>query len=280
MRTTGLVEDSASPAVHDHLAWSGHGTAGLASTARRVFGPASPGERLVLLTGDGSGCGIEEDYAADLASGRLLLMSAAETFAPVLDGVADAGVEQLRAFDAVVGEALASGYSGLRVVADTTEMLAGTDEQVSNWLAWETMTDRWQARQPVNGNCYFDVARLAPDRLRAALRRHPASVGDAVSWRVHFEQDDAGVLRLALAGAVETFDEAEFVAALETSLQLNSLEREPLELTLRQADYLHHAIPFAIAGLASHGPGLRVTDVPASVARLLSHLPPLTGFAA
>lgn len=273
MRATGPVHEDAHRAVHDHLAWIGRGPADLTATALRVFAAAAPDERLVLATADGAPGEVAEHHAADLASGRLMVIPALETYAPVLDGGDGVGAAQLAVYDAFVDDALAAGWSGIRVVADNTPMLAGTDEQAANWLAWEQVADHWELRRPVQGNCWFDASALDPARLGAALSRHPATVGGETAWRLSFEQDDDGALRLALAGALDAFDAPQLRQALETSLQLAGSDAGTLEVTLRDVTFLHHNAAVALADAGALPPGLRITAASDTVRRLLDVMP-------
>jgi len=64
-------------------------------------------------------------------------------------------------FEGVLGEALAHGYRGIRVVADNTPLVRGDDESFRRWLAWEQLTDRFQSKSMVTGVCFFDHAALS-----------------------------------------------------------------------------------------------------------------------
>lgn len=282
MRCRGLLDDAALAHVHDHVAWVGHGRAGLDDAARRVFASAAPDEQLLFLPRDGDAGAIGTELAADLARGRLVVIASDEAYRPLLDGGPGIQDAQLRRFDAVVDAALSAGYRGVRIVADNTATLGGGAEQVARWLDWEQLADRWLLERPVSGNCYFDADAIDPDLLDAVLRRHPSSVGATTAWRLGYEHDAEHGTVVSLAGSVDAFDVAELVAALRALLHRDGR----VDLSLSATAFLHHSVPFALADLArdhagSASPGeLRVVASSPPVARLLSMLPPLRGFAA
>ena len=166
VRSAGVLDRSSRLAPHDHVAWCGDGAAGFLRLAGQVFATAADGERLVLVGDlDRLSADASELFADQVERGRLRMVDVGEAYRPLLEGGAGSAAGQLDAFRRDLDTALAAGWSGLRVAADNTAVLAGTDELERRWLAWEQLTDRWQSLMPVTGVCYFDRRRVPAQRL-------------------------------------------------------------------------------------------------------------------
>jgi hypothetical protein len=163
MCTTDLFDTAA---WHGHLGWCFRGTAQFEGLAGPFLAEGSARhERLVLVS---------DDPRPDqwprwlLGTGQLTIASTDEVYGP--GRVVDAS-SQRKAFEAMVDEALADGYAGLRVIADNTSLIEGP-ERLEAWLAWEVAADRFMAERPVTGLCTFDEARARPEDLAAARAVH------------------------------------------------------------------------------------------------------------
>jgi anti-anti-sigma regulatory factor len=66
---------------------------------------------------------------------------------------------QLAVYDAVVQEAVADGYLGLRVAADMTALVADPARRRSH-LQWEQFADRYLATHPLSALCLYDRRRV------------------------------------------------------------------------------------------------------------------------
>jgi hypothetical protein len=88
-------------------------------------------------------------------------------------GIVDAA-SQRATFAAVLAEALAAGFSGIRVAADNTPLV--TDEvRLKAWIEWEIVADRFMSENPVTGLCAFNREKVDVDRLRHLATLHPLS---------------------------------------------------------------------------------------------------------
>ncbi|HEV7205483.1 MAG TPA: MEDS domain-containing protein [Jatrophihabitans sp.] len=240
MRTYGPIVDGISASrVHDHVAAVGRGSAELARTATQAFAAAATDDALVLCLDTA-----ETDwdpyraFDREITSGRLRVVDNATAYAAF--GESD-GAGLLRQWDAVLDQALSDGYGGIRVVADNSAVLTGTDVDFGRWLEWEQRTDRWQAQRPVVGVCWFDRSRVPEDRLAAVTRRHPASVGEVTpTWRLGHEHDD-GHVTLVLSGDLDAFDAEDIALALEIELLLVP-DGASIDIDVVDVGYMHHRV--------------------------------------
>jgi MEDS: MEthanogen/methylotroph, DcmR Sensory domain len=173
LRRHGRIREGNRLQPHDHVVWMGRGsddlyalaTAALAQGARR-------NEKLIFIAEDPDPGRLQGvgDLDALLTGGQLEL-------APV-DAVYDGSsafnqTTQLATFEEVLAEALAHGYTGIRVIADNTSLATGDDARFHRWLRWEQVADRFQATSNVTGICYFDSRALSSDRRADLAALHP-----------------------------------------------------------------------------------------------------------
>ena len=106
--------------------------------------------------------------------GELVVASITEIYGP--DRMVEAA-SQRETFAGALAEALAEGYSGIRVAADNSS-LVDTPERLQTWLAWEETADRFMAENPVTGLCAFDRTRIGSATLSEVMGNHPVSMPD------------------------------------------------------------------------------------------------------
>jgi hypothetical protein len=170
---------------HDHALWSGDGACDLYDLARTALGAgARRNERLLFVAIDPDPARLDGvgDLELLLARGQLELhdveaiYGASGTFSHT---------EQLETFEGVLEQALAAGYSGMRVVADNTPLVADASEEAYlSWLRWERLTDGFQAASQVTGICYFDDEALDSERLADLAALHPVRAAGATPPRL------------------------------------------------------------------------------------------------
>jgi len=173
MRTCSVVTDPASLQLHDHVAWCGRGPEALEPLAEGYFAAGvERNERMLYVSGTPGPSGLARSETmkqlADAGSLEMVDMEA------IYGG--DLGFDpdtQEAIFKDLVAEALHDGYSGLRVAADNTTLVARDDELFDNWLAWEHRADAFEAANPVIGICYFDRERVDASRLADLAALHP-----------------------------------------------------------------------------------------------------------
>jgi len=199
---------------HDHVAWFGEGARDLYSVATAALANgARRGEKLMFVAEDPDPVRLSgvDGLERLLQSGQLELVAIDAVYGTGNAFSADA---QLTTFQGVLAGALADGYRGIRVVADNTPLVRGDAESFHRWLAWEQLTDRFQAASMVTGVCFFDHTALSGERQADLAALHPvrsASVlepsfslvsdGDAVCVSGTLDASSAGQFRRILGAA-------------------------------------------------------------------------------
>jgi anti-anti-sigma regulatory factor len=204
VRQHGRLRTGRGLGLHDHACWTYDDDAEFrAAIVDFLDDGARAGNRLIYVGGDPV-----EKLRGDLddldgidsliGDGALQILS--------LSGVHRAGEAidaeaRLAAYVAATDQAVEDGYTGLRVAAAATGLLA----EPRTWAAhtrWESLADRYIASRPLAALCLYDRREL-PDALLADIAAvHPASHAPPtmVPFRV-YSQPDA----LMLEGEVDYF---------------------------------------------------------------------------
>ncbi|MCZ7438651.1 MEDS domain-containing protein [Micromonospora sp. WMMC241] len=125
------------------------------------------------------------------------------------DEVVDPGA-QVRAYVRATAEALAAGHTGLRVLAEATDLVR-TPAQRDAFARYEHRVDHWIRHHPMAAVCAYDRRVLGDAAVAELACLHPVTNAD-VLFRLHAGDDDAAV---ALAGELDPTDERLFAAALD-----------------------------------------------------------------
>lgn len=196
-----------------------------------------------------------------LASGGLRIMP--------LENAYDVGspvdpVAQLTLYSAATSSALVDGYTGLRVVAEVTPLVLDPELWPSH-THWESVADRYVAKNPLAGLCCYD-RRALPDEILADLacvHRSSNAPPEVAPFRLY-----AGREGLCLAGEVDSF-------AAENLGRLLAAATPPgsdLVLELDQLEFIDHTGVLAIADhaaeLARTGYRVRLHGAPPSFDKL------------
>lgn len=258
MRRHLSTANPAALAPHDHAIWCGSSSADLAALATSVFARAhQQNQKMIYLAEDPDPADLAglEDAAALVACGALMC-DRLERLYPL--GRFEADAVERRLVD-TLEEALASGYSGLCVVADNTS-LAGDDEETrSRWLAWERRADSLQARLPITGICYFDRQAIDDQHLATIAALHPV-LPESVPTPAFRLFNDRDALRAV--GSLDGWS-APLLAQL-----LDLAPAEAKTIALDEAEFIDHRVleaveargePLTVTGLRP--PLLRVIDL-------------------
>jgi anti-anti-sigma regulatory factor len=236
MRVSGTVELEKGYGPHDHLCLVYHDGTQFLDTARRFLD-------------DGRAQGLQVRYISRTA----VLGSQPETddrrdASAALGGVPPLGVPvepaaQVRAYVAATAEALAAGYTGLRVVAEATPLVA-TPEQRSAFARFEHLVDRYMTANPFSALCAYDRTRLEADAVAEVACMHPASSPGASPFRLHA----APAVAAAVAGEVDRFSEQLFAEALDRAA-LPVVDGE-IVIDASRLDFVDHRGILVLAALA------------------------------
>ncbi|MFR9780395.1 MEDS domain-containing protein [Micromonospora sp. MS34] len=174
--------------------------AGLAAGERiALIAPSTPDEltrRLDRLPG----------RDAALRRGALRLLSVEQMYRA--DEVVDP-LTQVRAYQAATEDALAAGYTGLRVVADATPLVR-TPAQRDAFARYEYLIDGYMRDRPMSAICAYDRRELGDPAIAELACLHPQTNAD-VLFRLH-AATDPGVV--TLHGELDPSNHRLFAAAL------------------------------------------------------------------
>jgi len=168
----------------------------------------------------------------------LLVMSTAEVYGST--GVVDPA-RQRETYAGVLTEALAAGFTGIRVAADCTPLVSD-EERLRAWTRWEVVADRFIAENQVTALCAFDRERVDVSRLRHLATLHPLSSASSPvpQFRLFSE-----------AGALRIEGQPDSVAVTQLWLALDNLPPETgVVIDLDLATVLSHGV---LAGLGQLG---------------------------
>jgi hypothetical protein len=155
-----------------HLGWVFSGVPRFESAATTFLAEgAARGERRMFLADNP----VMEQWPQHLVDrGELVIASVTDIYGA--DRMV-AAASQRETFAGALAEALAEGYTGIRVAADNTS-LVDTPERLQAWLAWEDEADRFMAENPVTGLCAFDRTRVEAATLSEVMGTHHVSISD------------------------------------------------------------------------------------------------------
>lgn len=250
MRRRTSVDDARNLRPHDHAVWFGDGPGELYAMASGALAEGlRRNEKLMFIAQDPNpaelvGLG---DVEWLLAKGWLEAVSVASVYG---SGRAFSAATQLAAFQSVLSDALADGYSGIRVVADNTPLAGGSDEQFERWLAWEQTTDHFQAAAPVTGICFFDRTALSRQRQADLAALHPVRGAGTVEPPFSLFVEGDAVL---VVGTLDV-DAGRQLRRLLSTLELD--RRAVLDLS--GALLVDDAALLALAELAGAGPPVQL----------------------
>ena len=170
---------------------------------------------------------------------------------------------QLAASSAATDAALADGYTGLRVAAQVTNLVA----EPQTWdahLRWESVADRFMSLRPLSAMCGYQRD-LVPEQLLGDLSAvHPASNAPTRAVPFHLFAEDGAMV---LSGNVDYLS----VKALDRALATACDGSQPVVLDLRELGFIDQNGLAVLARhtrrLAGEG-GCSVRNAPRAVERL------------
>ncbi|HST68626.1 MAG TPA: MEDS domain-containing protein [Solirubrobacterales bacterium] len=170
---------------------------------------------------------------------------------------------QMAAYLAATDAAFADGYSGLRVAAQVTDLVAEPETWDAH-VRWESAADRILSRRSLSALCGYERVALPSLLLDDLAAVHPAANGCAGSAPFHLFGDGDG---LALTGEVDLFSSATLDRALHFACDGN----EPVSLDLGELDFIDHRgleVLAAHAGRLAGEGGCAIRHEPPVVNRL------------
>lgn len=139
---------------------------------------------------------------------------------------------QLATYAAATDAALADGYTGLRVAAQVTDLVAEPHTRDAH-VRWESVADRFISIRPLSALCGYRRAALPEPLLADLAAVHPAGNVPAASapFRLFAEEGD-----LVLSGEVDLFSAED----LDRVLELTCHPGDRISIDLRGLDFVDH----------------------------------------
>jgi anti-anti-sigma regulatory factor len=246
---------------HDHIAWFGDDLDDLYRLAIDVLGAgARRGEKLLFIADapDPAGLSGLDGLEALLSDGRLELLATDSVYP---SGASFNEEAQLKTFQAVLQEALAQGYTGLRVVADNTMLASGRDWEYERWIAWEELTDHFQATAPVTGFCYFHQPAIDKDRQVILSAVHPVRSDTALEPPFTFTATECARI---VTGSLDSFSAPYFRQVIAAAP-----DDEPLVVDLGYTEFVDHRALFILAKAATASRPVVIHGAPSMLKNLV-----------
>jgi anti-anti-sigma regulatory factor len=214
MRQSAIIERPRGLGLHDHAGWSFDAPERLRSAIADFLADGlALNQRIVYVGSDDAGLtrvkGFDEALTRDQA--RLTRVDRMYPGGTVIDPD-----DQVAIFRAATEEALADGYTGLRVAADSTSLVV-TEAQRRAWVRYEYLIDRYMAHNPMTGLCCFNQTMLTSAEIAEIECVHPLVNRPDSGFRIYASTDPgrSGVL----TGEIDPSNRALFADTLHhTSL--------------------------------------------------------------
>lgn len=235
MRRHGLADSPEALGLNGHACW-GFDDVGELGTAAAAFLAEGYelGQRLMFVGGPEAEAMVREtDPMRSLVGDETLQIAPFEAVYP--GGRRMPHADQWSMYSGATDQALADGFTGLRVLAEVTA-LASPKDAWPDQVGWESYADRHMANRPLAALCCFDRRRLTVDAMAALACTHPVAdrrLQHLAPFRIYAQPD-----AVALAGEVDALSAAHLKELLE--LTLPDTEGE-FVLDLEGLDFIDHS---------------------------------------
>lgn len=193
---------------HDHIGWVFAGETGFEELAGPFLAEGAARGELLMYVSETPRPPTAARLRDRYGSRVIRIARTAEVYGE--SGVVDP-VAQRAMFAAMLADALAAGFSGIRVAADNTSLVTD-DARLAAWIRWEHVADRFMADNPVTGLCAFDERRVDVNQLRHLATLHPLSASSDPEPQFRMYSDGGA---LCLEGHVDSFAVGQLPLALE-----------------------------------------------------------------
>lgn len=186
-RRAGVLSDVHGLGLHDHLCWRYDLADDFLVPARAFFQDGLERGLRVRYVAAGDPAALVEDLRGVAGLDEAMRRGAAQVVS--LDDMYGTGdvidpAAQIAAYSAATEEALAAGYRGLRVVAETTPLVR-TPEQLEVFARYEHRIDHYMAARPFSAMCAYQVGELSHEVVAQLACMHPVVNRGASPFRLH-----------------------------------------------------------------------------------------------
>lgn len=151
---------------------------------------------------------------------------------------------QVAVYLAATDAALADGYTGLRVAAQVTDLVAEPACREAH-VRWEAVADRFVSSRPLSALCGYSRKELPEPLISELATVHPAANVRPQQVPFHLFSDSGN---LVLTGEVDLFS----TDALDRAFSLVRQDDEPLSLDLGELEFIDRHGVEALAANVSH----------------------------
>lgn len=235
MRRHGLADSPDDVGLNGHACWGFDDVRELREAAAAFLSEGSElGQRLMFVGGAEAEAMVREtDPMRSMVRDGTLQVAPFEAVYP--GGRRMPNADQWAMYSGVTDQAIADGFTGLRVLAEVTD-LASPDGEWPDQVGWESYADRYMANRPLAALCCFDRQRLPVEAMAALACAHPVAdrmLQPLAPFRVYAQPD-----ALALAGEVDALSSDRLNELLE--LTIPDTEGEVV-LDLEGLDFIDHS---------------------------------------
>ncbi|WP_410571563.1 MEDS domain-containing protein [Amycolatopsis sp. cmx-4-61] len=209
---------------------------GLAAGERVLY--VAPGDEAVL-TGQ---LRADERCGEGLERGAVQVASLDATYTT---GVVVDPAGQVELYAAATSEALAAGFTGLRVAADATSLVR-TPAQLDAFARYEHLVDHYMAGHPMSAMCGYDVSELGGEVVAQLACMHPTAYEGGAQFHLHAHAPDGSAA--ALEGDLDLESRGLWPLALERA-GLRS-EGGTIAIDATGLEFVDHRSLVALAGYA------------------------------
>jgi ABC-type transporter Mla MlaB component len=188
-----------SSAAHDHVCWGYRRPAEFAATAVKFLAEGLAAGERVLYVAPGDQSFLQGQLrTAGLfdASPRRDAVQVASVDATYATGTVVDPAGQVALYATATADALAAGFTGLRVAAEATSLVR-TPAQLDAFARYEHLVDRFMATHPMSAMCGYDLAELGGEAVAELACMHPRAHESAALFHLH------GHARVGSAAALE-----------------------------------------------------------------------------
>jgi hypothetical protein len=273
MRSHGTRFECLRMRPHDHIGWVFSGAAAFDDLAIPFLAEGAARGELLMYVASAPSAAATTALRGRCGARAVQVASITDVYG--VSGIVDA-VAQRAVFASVLAEALAAGFTGIRVAADNTSLVTDA-RRLAAWMRWEYAADRFMAENPVTGLCAFDGLRVDVNRIRHLATLHPLSSAADPEPQYRMFADDGN---LCLEGDIDSFAVGELPLALNVLpprtgvlIDLSAatlMSRAPLAGLRRLAD---KGVTVTIRGASAAIETLTANGLPASERLVLQPLP-------
>ncbi|WP_433389442.1 MEDS domain-containing protein [Micromonospora sp. KLBMP9576] len=275
MRHPGVVDGARRSVPPGHLCWSYDHVESLADQAERhLVASLAAGERFWYITPRPADPVADRlralpDFAAAARRGAAAVIPLFSTYS---HGQIVDPATQVAAYAAATDEALGDGHSGLRVVAEATELVR-SPAQLDAFTRYEHQIDHYMRARPFSAMCAYHRPTLGAAAITELACMHPESNVEGLLFRLYAPAPGDG--HAALAGELDMSNHELFRTALARA-DLRPTGGE-LVLSAPELRFLDHRALAHLAEYAHRRGATAVLRTPRSAAARLVDLLELPG---